>query len=615
MAIVIAFPICCMSQTIEIITEKPGELVDKLNDNKDFSELIIEGSISTFDMANLRRFLSKEDKSYSLDIRKSNIFDYDGNPVNGIPENFFAHFKNLTNVKLSNNIKFIGKRSFFETGITHIDIPSSVDSIFDGAFGQSQLSNINLNEGLKYIGSHCFGMCPIDSLYIPSTVDSIPGNFSPGAEVDLHGISISSDNKKYELVDYVIYSHDRTRIVSYMGSRTTFDIPETVKEIGDLAFCSAGLNEIIIPNNVTHIGKEAFGNCFHLRSVIIEGNIQKIENRTFSGCDLLTVRLNDNIKEIGEYAFSYCRNLKSIKIPKNIELIGHGAFHACENLNDIIIDKENKHYASDGMSVFSKDMKDLFIFYNKHVSSYKIPEGVENIRNEAFREVKNIRNIHTPKSLRRIYPYAFYYTNIESINLDGVTILDPYSLSFMSGIKEIALPDNINEMDEPIIYGMINMKKIKLPSSLKSIGMSNFDFIENRATEVFINSENPPVVKNNENSLFIDPILSTLYVPKKSIEKYKIAEYWSHFGNIKEIEGSDFPTSIKNTINKKEIQIYSNGNYLFINGIDNGFDIKIYDFKGIMRYQGKSDGQDIHINLPKGKYIIECGKERFKISL
>lgn len=545
MAIVIAFPICCMSQTIEIITEKPGELVDKLNDNKDFSELIIEGSISTFDMANLRRFLSKEDKSYSLDIRKSNILDYDGNHVNGIPENFFAHFKNLVNVKLSNNIKFIGKRSFFETGITHIDIPSSVDSIFDEAFGQSQLSNINLNEGLKYIGDDIFFMCYLKKLHIPASVDSISGCLYPMGELyTYNNISIDKNNKKYELIDYVIYSDNRTRIVSFLGC-DNFNIPSTVKQIGDRAFCRSPLTYIVIPESISHIGEECFMSSRSLEKVDIRGS-SYISDRMFYGCSSLKdVIIRDNIKEIKDEAFSLCENLCTINIPKEVNKISGNAFRLSKNI-DINITPQNKHLTSTNSSIYSKDMEKLIIFCGGRHTQLNIPEGVESIEKNALNDMLTINKIVYPSSLK----------NIDSSNL----------------------------------YSLTNIETVNVVSK----------------------AEVPPRYENYKNS---DLDNFRLFVPDNSIEAYKNAIGWSDFKYINGLTQYDNITSNDIISYDCNILIKMHDKTIVLNTKHACEYIKIYDFKGIMRYQGKSDGQDTHINLPKGKYIIECGKERLKISL
>ncbi|MBR3920683.1 MAG: leucine-rich repeat protein, partial [Oscillospiraceae bacterium] len=51
----------------------------------------------------------------------------------------------------------------------------------------------------------------------------------------------------------------------YTGNETKVVIPDSVKEIGEVAFlCQTTLKEIIIPSSVTKIGEHAFVCCVSL---------------------------------------------------------------------------------------------------------------------------------------------------------------------------------------------------------------------------------------------------------------------------------------------------------------------------------------------------------------
>ena len=145
-------------------------------------------------------------------------------------------------------------------------------------------------------------------------------------------------------------------LVKYIGQRNNkivLRIPQGVKRIGDRAFKdSERVEEVIIPDTVTEIGKEAFKNC----------------------------------------------SLRSIYIPDSVTKIGKDAFFLCTNLTHI--NKDNPWYIIIDNVVFSKDMTEL-IFYPcwKENKEYGIPNGVKKISENAFRYNAYLRKLLIPASV------------------------------------------------------------------------------------------------------------------------------------------------------------------------------------------------------------------------
>ena len=103
-------------------------------------------------------------------------------------------------------------------------------------------------------------------------------------------------------------------------SLASVSLPETIEEIGDMAFaCTYGLDmwnrlkSIVLPKKLKKLGKEAFRECERLESV----------------------QMPDSLTEIGIEAFAWCHNLKEISIPRTVTMIGASAFHECYGLRDM----------------------------------------------------------------------------------------------------------------------------------------------------------------------------------------------------------------------------------------------------------------------------------------
>lgn len=118
----------------------------------------------------------------------------------------------------------------------------------------------------------------------------------------------------------------------------TVKIPSTVSSIEQQAFrdCTS-LSHIDIPN-LDHLGFQAFQYCISLRSIDLSGcNLKNIFPKTFDQCTSLeTVILPDSVEYIDQGAFFNCSALKSIQLPSSITTISKDAFAFCESLTNIM---------------------------------------------------------------------------------------------------------------------------------------------------------------------------------------------------------------------------------------------------------------------------------------
>ena len=90
------------------------------------------------------------------------------------------------------------------------------------------------------------------------------------------------------------------------------------------------IKRIIIGDDVTTIGEDAFRDCSALTSVTIPNSVTTIGKSAFEGCRTLTsVTIPNSVTTIGVYAFFYCRELTSVTIPNSVTEIGDGAFTGC----------------------------------------------------------------------------------------------------------------------------------------------------------------------------------------------------------------------------------------------------------------------------------------------
>ena len=85
---------------------------------------------------------------------------------------------------------------------------------------------------------------------------------------------------------------------------------------------------IVIPDGVKVIGRQAFANCPSLFSVVIPDGVERIEEQAFLKCQFLHwVAMPDSVRYIGFEAFADCEVLQHVAIPESVTEINDAAFH------------------------------------------------------------------------------------------------------------------------------------------------------------------------------------------------------------------------------------------------------------------------------------------------
>lgn len=188
---------------------------------------------------------------------------------------------------------------------TSIDIPGTlfglpVTTVNEWVFsGHEYITSITLNEGLTTINGWAFYDTGITSLNIPSSVTEIitdhdiSGYGQPanpfGSCNNLATITVDANNTVYSSPtgsNAIIETATNKLVVGCMGTDMA-KLPN-VTEIGYAAFHDlAGLTEFTIPSNITTIGEGAFSGCSNLSAVTVEAttpiNISGMSYPPFDG--------------------------------------------------------------------------------------------------------------------------------------------------------------------------------------------------------------------------------------------------------------------------------------------------------------------------------------------
>ena len=386
-----------------------------------------------------------------------------------IEHEVFGYCKGLTNIKFPKSLTSIGPWAFTGCkGLTNIELHENITSIGDAAFGDcTGLTSIKLPKNLTSIGEWAFQVCTgLTSIELPEGLTCIEG----GVFVRCTGLT----NIKFP------------KSLISIGGKTSKGILSDDSGCRAFADCT-GLTNIKLPEGLTLIGENTFKGCTGLTNIKFPKSLTSIEAGAFDGCTGLTnIILPENLTSIENDAFNDCAGLTNIKLPKSLNYIGDRVFGGCKNLTEITVDKNNSVFCAIDGVLFDKAMTALLWFPEGKKGSYSVPDGITEIKFDAFGNNCRLTGISFPKSLQYVDSYALNeiskrLTNItvselnpECCSIDGVLfdkdksglILYPRN----KGKTDYVIPDGIQYIYDSAFYGCKHLVNIELPESIRFIG-------------------------------------------------------------------------------------------------------------------------------------------------
>ncbi|MGL4108260.1 leucine-rich repeat protein [Clostridium sp. LP20] len=339
------------------------------------------------------------------------------------PNAFYSSY--IEKINMVDGINKIGNEAFSDSfKINEIKLPKTLVEIGDRAFKGTKITNISLAEGLKTIGNGTFNWCgSLRDINIPSTVDSIGNNPFLGT----YGlVNIINNSKKFVLENKVLFDMDKTKLISYLDNtkNTQYTIPSGVKFIGDEAFSTSRCVEIILPNTITEIGREAFS-FSDITHINIPEGVKVIRNKTFLDTEISGITLPNSIEYIEDEAFMYSE-VASINIPKNLKEIGERVFYNCRNMKEIIVDKDNNYFSENNGALLSEDGKKLINVPTRIIyDEYEIPEGVKEIKSYSI-ESDSLKKIVIPNSIDKVERASIMAFWLENVVIKGALTKEEY---------------------------------------------------------------------------------------------------------------------------------------------------------------------------------------------
>ncbi len=268
-----------------------------------------------------------------------------------------------------------------------------------------------------------------------------------GAETEVFIPALIGKSRVTAVGENAFYARGEDGRIQNIGQRkkiTSVTVPEGVTEIGASAFCGCeSLETVKLPATLRAIGEEAFFGCKKLRDIEIPAGCTKIHPKAFWECSAL--ENPDGLVIASNIVFQYKGNKETVRIPDGVKRIV-------------------------GMSIgyYSSEEKDP----KRVVREIILPEGLERIEKEAFRDFARLTKLSVPASVKSIGERAFCDSGIKTLELrEGLESIGPEAFA-KTLLEEVHIPRSVRSLGDKAFYGCRRLRDISIPAETAALGDS-----------------------------------------------------------------------------------------------------------------------------------------------
>lgn len=459
--------------------------------------------IKTIEVDNLKYQINDENKTAGVAgyvktqeeifIPRSIIYESQEYIVTEILKRSFYRSLKLEYVKFADDseVQIIGKKSFYQTSLQTISIPTKLKNICEKAFGKCfRLTNVEIpdNSELQSIGRKAFYKTEIEYFTIPSKLVELGENWFADT-VKLKQININPNNPNFTVYD------DKFVLRKSNPQNEIFDV---------LIFANRDLETAFIPNFIRIIGSYSFGRC---------ENLEKVE---FSD--------DSELRIICENAFSLSE-IKSITIPPKLIELKDGWKYQAECLKSVYISPKNENFKMyDDKFILGKsnpetEIFDMLVYSKNDVKTVVIPEFIRIISAGAFIDCGSLNSVtfNEKCQLECIKKFAFSKTKI----------------------SEISIPSTVKEIGKKAFHDCYNLTIVNFTPDSQLQEIKEETFGHTKIRDIWI----PPHVKRIRKAIFSHCLINRVDFPENS-ETCIIDKYAFIMCSIKELTIPPLSTSI-----------------------------------------------------------------------
>ena len=399
--------------------------------------------------------------------------------------------------------------------LTAITLPNTIDSILTWAFRLTPIESLVVPANTIYIGTEIVAHCPnLKSLKVAD------GNPVYDSRDNCNAIIITRNNTLIVSCCTTVIPNTVTDIgdVAFNGYQgTELVIPEGVERIYYGAFCySESLTKITLPSTLVYIGNNALAGCTSLRKVYcyavnppsVTGSVT--DRNTFQNTDLFVPAESVNAYR-QDYSWRQFLNVLSFEedVPLPPEEFptgkcGDNLTYSFELTDDVVRDEINgRNVWTNGIRIVITGTGAMYDYdtwwatpwtnaYRYRIYEVVLPNGLTHVGDNAFGGCINIKSLELPSTCTSVGKDGFYNCHLQD---------------------DLHLPEGLTTLGDRAFCSLMYTRNVYLPASLTSIGVAGVAGIQQQ--ENFYLNEANPNYKLINNSL-IEKATNTLIAATKN---------------------------------------------------------------------------------------------------
>ena len=246
------------------------------------------------------------------------------------------------------------------------------------------------------------------------------------AYLDLEKVKFEYDGTVYRTYSPSKGFHEEQKIYNYIFSKEnrTEQVPAGFgykrydcyrNNLAWAFFKNESLVTVKLPESITEVGEDIFGDCKTLRGVKLPEGVSRINKEAFYGCSILeTINFPAKLTSVGDNAFSLCSKMELDNLPNSLLHVGQSAF-CYVPLKALKLDRK----VEIGAGAFS----------NTPITEIEMATPCDSILGETFSNCPNLTKITIGEGLKYIGYNAFSNSPIKEANLPS-TLRDISSNAF-----------------------------------------------------------------------------------------------------------------------------------------------------------------------------------------
>lgn len=352
-----------------------------------------------------------------------------------IPERCFYYCTSLEKIDISKAL-FIKDAAFLECYSLSVNVIPAYTCVSACSFMKTGVKDVTI-EDISKVGEKAFSDCKSLKKLTINVPDgpAIADDLCIPEELAAHCTSLQT----------VTFTGHTENLLSIKAAAfretimlTEISLPDSIQIIEQCAFCDSGIENIVIPDRVTKLGRGAFSRCYELTDVTLPESVTVIPRLAFINCDKLKTISAPNVAVVCDNAFYNCKMLTAFDFSRVKEL-GSASFAGTSIRKVVFSNKLTKLQPS--IFCGCKDLQSV---------DMSACDNVKTISTRCFEDCNKLTDIKLPLNVRKFADGCFESVKFNSLVIKAGMRIDYHALSG-AVIDELEFVDDTDSPTRTIV--------------------------------------------------------------------------------------------------------------------------------------------------------------------